>query len=130
MHISYFSQNFICQIKIKVLQQLDRDSPQPERMARVVTIRGEMPNQEIQDLAVGPLPRHIYHIVWYQLVIAVLLPPDDRRRLWCRHRCPLNQVHTEFEDILFICFGAKLKHCNNQCLTLRIDSFTSIERRK
>ena len=48
-------------MKYQVLQHLDRDSPQPKGMTCVVTTRGEMPNQEIQELVVGPLPSPTYH---------------------------------------------------------------------
>lgn len=110
--------------KSDVLNFLDNKGPQPNREAWVVIIRGKPPNQEINELVVGPLPEPTYHIPLpgVNKSVPYFYRPFTEADYGEVIDNITDELHANFGEILFNCYGANLRECDKECLSLKYTS--------
>lgn len=104
--------------KSDAIQYLDHKGPQPPREAKVIMIRGEQPNQEINELVVGPLPNATYHhpVPGINASLPYFYRPMTEEDYGSVTENITAQVHDNLGDLIEHCFNAKLKDCGDTCL--------------
>ncbi|KAH3894235.1 putative amine oxidase [copper-containing] [Dreissena polymorpha] len=110
--------------KSEVIAHLDKGAKQPAREAKVIIIRGKAPDQQINEIVVGPLPNTSYHhpVPGINASLPYFYRPSTEHDYDQVIANLTNTVHSEFGDILRSCYGTSVRECGDKCLTFRYAS--------
>lgn len=107
--------------KSDVLKFLDDYKPKPERFAKAVVFRGNLPEPKVEEYVIGPLQNSTNDsspvIVTVTKTIPFAFRPLSSVELLAMEKVILPLVDLKAENVLLESFGAKFINCSRRCLS-------------